>query len=364
MTGTGLTHWNGPSSPQELYLYAETLAGSSLLPGAFRRNPENTFYACELGRALDIPAVTALAGIHVMDGKPTASAGLISALVRRDGHKLRVTVNGTVRAGDITVTAQIIRRDDPDWTFTAVWDLDRAYRAGLIDSIDIDSTGRHTIVSRTEKGKPTSWEKYTEAMLKARAISEVSREGAEDSLSGVRYTPEELGADVDEDGHVVPNGGVVITSTVVDDPKPAQQWPPQQRQPAAEPPADESTAHPAQAEPPARSPLRDLIISSALEADIEILRGTYRGAGAEGRAQVVTDLIPDHYTSRAVVFGYLTGGEPVTLEQWFVACSSHLTAHKKPLGQAADEDLALEAADDIPAGVSGDPSPEELGDAA
>ena len=40
-------------------------------------------------------------------------------------------------------------------------------------------------------------------MLRARAITEVARMGASDALYGVIYTPEELGAKVDEDGDVV-----------------------------------------------------------------------------------------------------------------------------------------------------------------
>lgn len=37
-------------------------------------------------------------------------------------------------------------------------------------------------------------------MLKARAITEVARDACEEALMGMTYTPEEMGADVDEDG--------------------------------------------------------------------------------------------------------------------------------------------------------------------
>ena len=39
-------------------------------------------------------------------------------------------------------------------------------------------------------------------MLKARAISEVARDACEEALFGLHYTPEELGAEVNEDGTV------------------------------------------------------------------------------------------------------------------------------------------------------------------
>ena len=123
--------------------------------------------------------MAAVNGIHIIDGKPTASAGLMSALVRRAGHKLRVT------GDDKRAVAEIIRADDPDFTFRSEWTLERAKQAGLAG-----------------KG---SWGKYPAAMLKARAISEVCRDACEEALSGVHYTPEELGADVevDADGDIV-----------------------------------------------------------------------------------------------------------------------------------------------------------------
>jgi hypothetical protein len=110
----------------------------------------------------------------VIDGKPSASADLIASLVRRAGHKLRVS------GDDTHAVAQIIRADDPDFTYEARWDLDKARQAGLL-------------------GKGT-WKNYPAALLRSRAITEVARMGASDALYGVIYTPEELGVQVDDDG--------------------------------------------------------------------------------------------------------------------------------------------------------------------
>ncbi len=340
--GTDVQRWNGPSSPQELYLYAETLAGSGLLPSAFRKQPANVFYACELGRALDIPAVTALSGIHVVEGKPSASAGLISALVRRDGHTLRVKTTGTVRRGDITVTAQLIRRDDPEWTFEATWDLDRAVRAGLIDEIKIDRDGRHTVIARTEKNKPSSWEKFTEAMLKARAISEVAREGAEDSLSGVRYTPEELGAEVDEDGIVVtPATVTVVSSTVVDGQQPERQVP--QQRPAdpvvspgeaADATRDEQASaaqQDDQAEAPGLTPEQDAAVSEAVRrvldsTSVADLQGTWRSTPPAALQTDVTDRIDQALIDAAAAVGLTPKDGIWTLGGLFAVCAKHMTS--------------------------------------
>ena len=74
--------------------YARELANSGLLPAAYRRNPGNVLYAIEYGDMLGLSPMAAITGVHIIEGKPSASAGLISALVRRAGHKLRVSGNG------------------------------------------------------------------------------------------------------------------------------------------------------------------------------------------------------------------------------------------------------------------------------
>jgi hypothetical protein len=180
------------ASLPDLVRYAEHLAHADLLPKQFVGRPANVLYAIEYGRTLGITPVAALTGIHVIEGKPSASSGLIGALVRQAGHKLRVSSDGATRA-----TAQIVRADDPDFTYEATWTLQRAEIAGLCQIKD----GKPW--ARDRNGKPTAWEKYPAAMLKARAITEVARDACEDVLFGLHYTPEELGAYVDQDGNPV-----------------------------------------------------------------------------------------------------------------------------------------------------------------
>ncbi len=162
--------------PDKIY-YAKTLADSNMLPGQYRRQPANILWAIEYGETLKITAMAAILGIHVIDGKPSASAALISGLVRSAGHRLRVTGNAE------RAVAQIIRSDDPEFTFEVEWTIEDARRAELLDK--------------------SGWKKYPASMLKARAISQVARDACEDVLFGLHYTPEELGADVDADGNVI-----------------------------------------------------------------------------------------------------------------------------------------------------------------
>lgn len=151
--------------------FAQLLAKASLLPSAYRDKPANVLLAMEYADALGLSPIAAIQGIHVVDGKPTASAQLIGALIRRAGHRLRVTV----APDGLSARAEIVRTDDPDFTFVSEWTMARAEAAGL--------TGKGT------------WKQYSANMLKARAITEVGRDACPEVLAGVPYTPEELGDD-------------------------------------------------------------------------------------------------------------------------------------------------------------------------
>lgn len=161
--------------------WSTAMAGGDMLPRQYRGNPANLLFAVEYADALGIPRINALTSIHVIDGKPTASADLIAGLVRKAGHKLRV------EGDDTYATAQIIRADDPDYEPTPVrWDEAKARKAG-------------------RWGSKGPWTNYPGAMLRSRAITEAARMWASDALYGVIYSSEELGAVVDQDGNVVAN---------------------------------------------------------------------------------------------------------------------------------------------------------------
>jgi len=164
--------------------YAKALADSGLLPKQYQGWPANVLWAMEYGEMLGLTPMAAITGVHVIEGKPSASAGLISALVRRAGHKLRV------KGDSKSATCQIVRADDPDFTFEVTWTLKRnnddnpsAEEAGLL-------------------GK-NIWKNYPASMLKSRAITQCARDACEEALFGLHYTPEELGTEVDEDGVVM-----------------------------------------------------------------------------------------------------------------------------------------------------------------
>lgn len=147
--------------------HAKIVAQSSLIPPEYRGKPADIVWAMDIGDALGVPYTQVMQSMVVARGKMTMSADLMGAVVRRAGHKLRLREDGD------SVTATLIRADDADYEFTVTWDKAKAQAAGLW-------------------GSRGPWQQYPRQMLRARAITEVCRQGASDALAGTVYTPEEL----------------------------------------------------------------------------------------------------------------------------------------------------------------------------
>lgn len=141
---------------------------SSLLPDAYKENPANVLIAVGLGQSMGLSPAESLYRIAVIKGKPSASAELIAANVRKAGHKLRVRVE----ENPPRATATIIRADDPDEPTTVTRDMEWAKRMGLADE--------------------PNYRKQPATMLSYRAITACARLACPEALYGVAYTPEEL----------------------------------------------------------------------------------------------------------------------------------------------------------------------------
>ena len=66
--------------------WSRAMAPSGLLPKQYQGNPANLLFAVEYADALGVERIHAITSIHVIEGKPSASADLIAATVRRAGH--------------------------------------------------------------------------------------------------------------------------------------------------------------------------------------------------------------------------------------------------------------------------------------
>jgi hypothetical protein len=150
--------------------FAKALATATTLPPAYRNKPGDVLLGMEYADALGIPRVMVFTSIHVIDGTPSMSAELMSGLVRKAGHSIRI------RGDNGEATCVIVRKDDPDFAYSVTFTMADARQAKLVPA------------------KPDSgWTKYPRAMLRARAISECCRQACADVLAGVSYTPDELG---------------------------------------------------------------------------------------------------------------------------------------------------------------------------
>ncbi|TFD58079.1 hypothetical protein E3T43_07480 [Cryobacterium sp. Hh7] len=171
--------------------------GGGVLPSP---SPGKVLLVMETGAMLGIHPVAALSGVNIIEGKPSISPALMSALVRGAGHTLRVVTDGTVEGGDFSATATLTRSDDLEFTYKATWTPHRAMRAELCSYTKVGDVWK---VSATGKGggvKP--WQAYTENMCKWRAVGEVCGEGAQDVIMGM-HTPDELGQNVTNAGEMV-----------------------------------------------------------------------------------------------------------------------------------------------------------------
>ncbi len=172
------------------------IANTELVPRAYRGNMP-AIMACVLtGRALGLDEMTSLRMIYVVDGKATLSAELMVMAVRRHGH----SIGG--ESSPESATAKGRRRDSGD-EMSVTWTLEDAKRAGLVSK--------------------QNWQKYPQAMLWARAVSQLIRMLFPDSLMGLAYTPDEMG----DDGSVVVDALEIpdTDGSLLDDGRPALDGP-------------------------------------------------------------------------------------------------------------------------------------------
>ena len=157
-----------PNEITEQLRYAQEISQADILPDAYKNRPSDILVAMGFGQAMGLSPMESLYRINVIKGKPTMSAELIAAQVRKAGHKLRITKDRE----HLSVTATIIRSDDPDSPFSEIRDQQWAQNMSL--------TGRE------------NYRKQPLTMLTWRAITAVAREACPEALYGVAYSPDEM----------------------------------------------------------------------------------------------------------------------------------------------------------------------------
>ena len=149
------------------------------------------------GRSLGLSPAEALDSFHVVDGRPTMSAQLMLALMKRAGYRC-IDRSEPGKYGAL----EVFERDTvtQEWVSlgTSKFTTENAKAAGLL-------------------GKK-NWIAWLDDMLWNRAVSRGARRYAPHVLMGAIYTPEEMGADVDEDGSVTYDETTTAEAEVVIDP--------------------------------------------------------------------------------------------------------------------------------------------------
>ncbi len=106
------------NSLSEQMTYARAVLHGRAAPAGLPRQARR-HHARRRPRAVDgLSPAESLYRIDVIQGKPTASAELIAANVRKAGHKLRLRVDEQA----VSATCTIIRADDPDYEHTVTRD--------------------------------------------------------------------------------------------------------------------------------------------------------------------------------------------------------------------------------------------------
>lgn len=152
---------------------------SGMLPSGIK-TPEAAAIIALKAKELNMPIMVGFAHIHVINGKPTLSAEMMQSLARKNLPGLVINI---IESSSERATVEFIRPEAGSKPYKITFTLEDAKRADLM--------------------KNPTWQKYPAAMLWSRAVSAGLRKVCPEALIGVSYTPEELGANVDQDGNVI-----------------------------------------------------------------------------------------------------------------------------------------------------------------
>lgn len=159
----------------DLMNIADMLVKSGLLPATVKTKEAAAAIILK-GRELGIPTMEAFSLINVISGKPTISPQGMIALARRTGQ-----------LQDITIT------DEND---TAVVTVTRKGQTPFMTKFSARDAAAMGLANKD------NWQKQPKVMRQWRAISANFRITFPDVIGGM-YMPEELGADVNDEGEVV-----------------------------------------------------------------------------------------------------------------------------------------------------------------
>lgn len=150
------------------YTLAQKLTTTAFCPEQFRGKPADAAAAMLAGGELGLSPMSAMNAFDVIQGRAAPRAITLRALAQAQGHDIVLIESTATRC-----RMKAKRRGSSEWQ-TITWTIDRAR--------DLNLTGKQ------------NWKQQPQAMLMARATSEVARLVAADALLGVAggYSAEEV----------------------------------------------------------------------------------------------------------------------------------------------------------------------------
>ncbi|QIX48917.1 MULTISPECIES: hypothetical protein [Rhodococcus] len=176
------------------YSLAEGMCKTALVPSIYRGKPADGTAAILYGAELGLNPIQSLQQIFVVHGAPAIYARTMVALLKVKGYHI-----WTEESTDESVT--VCGQAPSGITESSTWTMDRARKAGYVPEVD-ERTGKF---KTNDKGNLIGNEKYLkdpQAMLYAKAASEVCRKIAPDVLLGIAHTREDLELDPPEEATV------------------------------------------------------------------------------------------------------------------------------------------------------------------
>lgn len=159
-----LTEW--AQSAQAAHQIATTLVQTTFVPDSFRGKPGEATAAILAGLEVGLQPMAALRSFDVIQGQAAPRALTLRAIVQSFGHEMVLEESTATRC-----RMRGKRKGSSEWV-NVTWTLDRAKDLGL--------TGKH------------NWKAQPQAMLVARATSELARLIAADAILGLGYSAEEV----------------------------------------------------------------------------------------------------------------------------------------------------------------------------
>lgn len=155
---------------------AATIAKTEFVPKQLRGRPDAVLACILAGREVGLGPMQALRDINVIDGKPSFSASLMMAMMRRGGVRVLASESTPERAWIHAKRTDTGEEAAVEWT--------------MAEAREVVQGGKRLV-------EKDNWRNFPADMLWARAVGRLARRIGSDLLGGMIYTSEEI-ADFDD----------------------------------------------------------------------------------------------------------------------------------------------------------------------